>query len=85
MRFPALSATMTPRMKPQPDAASTFQTLIRTRRSIRRYQHEPIAPEVLQRILEAGTWAPSAHNRQPWRFVVLTDACAARSAGDHDG
>jgi F420 biosynthesis protein FbiB-like protein len=65
---------MTPRMNPQPEPASTFQTLIRTRRSIRRYQPEPVAPEVLQRILEAGTWAPSAHNRQPWRFVVLTEA-----------
>ena len=61
-------------METQPVAASTFQALIRTRRSIRRYQPGPIAPEVLQRILEAGTWAPSAHNRQPWRFVVLTEA-----------
>jgi coenzyme F420-0:L-glutamate ligase / coenzyme F420-1:gamma-L-glutamate ligase len=60
-------------METQPDAASTFQSLIRTRRSIRRYQPGPIAPGVLQRILEAGTWAPSAHNRQPWRFVVLTE------------
>lgn len=28
---------------------------------------------MLLRVLEAATWAPSAHNRQPWRFVVLTD------------
>ncbi len=61
-------------MNPEPEPASTFQALIRTRRSIRRYQPEPVAPEVLHRILEAGTWAPSAHNRQPWRFVVLTEA-----------
>jgi coenzyme F420-0:L-glutamate ligase/coenzyme F420-1:gamma-L-glutamate ligase len=74
VRFPTLSATMAPSMNPQPDAASIFQTLIRTRRSIRRYQPEAVPPEVLQRILEAGTWAPSAHNRQPWRFVVLTEA-----------
>jgi F420 biosynthesis protein FbiB-like protein len=56
------------------EVASAFQSLIRTRRSIRRYQSKPVAPEVLRRILEAGTWAPSAHNRQPWRFVVLTDS-----------
>jgi len=74
VRFPLLSATITALMNSQPEAAATFQTLIRTRRSIRRYQPEAIAPEVLHRILEAGTWAPSAHNRQPWRFVVLTDA-----------
>jgi len=74
VRFTRLSATMTARMNPQPEAAATFQALIRTRRSIRRYQPEAIAPEVLRRIVEAGTWAPSAHNRQPWRFVVLTEA-----------
>jgi F420 biosynthesis protein FbiB-like protein len=58
----------------EPEEAAAFQALIRGRRSIRRYQAAPIAPEVLKRVLEAGTWAPSAHNRQPWRFVVLTEA-----------
>jgi F420 biosynthesis protein FbiB-like protein len=58
------------------DEAATFQSLIRSRRSIRRYQPEPVTPEVLRRVLEAGTWAPSAHNRQPWRFVVLTEPLA---------
>jgi F420 biosynthesis protein FbiB-like protein len=55
------------------DEASAFQALIRGRRSVRRYQAEPVPADVLQRILEAATWAPSAHNRQPWRFVVLTE------------
>ncbi len=53
--------------------ADVFQSLIRGRRSIRRYQPEPVPDDVLQRVLEAATWAPSAHNRQPWRFVVLTE------------
>jgi F420 biosynthesis protein FbiB-like protein len=44
-----------------------------TRRSIRRYADRPIPADVLRRVLEAGCWAPSAHNRQPWRFAVLTD------------
>ena len=56
------------------DVADTFQELIRGRRSVRRYQPEPVPDEVLRRVLEAATWAPSAHNRQPWRFVVLTGA-----------
>ena len=30
--------------------------------------------ETIERLLEAATWAPSAHNRQPWRFAVLTSA-----------
>lgn len=66
--------------------ADVFQSLIRSRRSIRRYQPEPLPDDVLQRILEAATWAPSAHNRQPWRFVVLTDhtqrEALARRMGD---
>jgi F420 biosynthesis protein FbiB-like protein len=32
-----------------------------------------VPDDVLERVLEAATWAPSAHNRQPWRFVVLTE------------
>jgi len=55
------------------DEAAAFQALIRSRRSVRRYEPEPVPPAVLRRVLEAGTWAPSAHNRQPWRFVVLTE------------
>lgn len=46
--------------------------LIKSRRSIRRYTTEPIPPETILRLLEAAIWAPSAHNRQPWRFAVLT-------------
>ncbi len=46
--------------------------LLRERRSVRRFQPRPVAPETLRRMLEAATWAPSAHNRRPWRFVVLS-------------
>lgn len=46
-------------------------TLLRTRRSVRRFLTRPVPQDVLERILEAATWAPSAHNRQPWRFAVL--------------
>jgi len=52
--------------------ANTLFDLIKTRRSIRRYTAEPIPPETMLRLLEAAAWAPSAHNRQPWRFAVLT-------------
>jgi len=47
---------------------------IKQRRSIRKYSPRPISPEILREILEAAGWAPSAHNAQPWRFIVLTDA-----------
>lgn len=44
------------------------------RRSVRRYLPGPIEQAVLERILLAATQAPSAHNRQPWRFAVLDKA-----------
>lgn len=49
-----------------------FWALIQGRRSIRRYRPEPVAQEILAQLLLAATWAPSAHNRQPWRFCVVT-------------
>jgi F420 biosynthesis protein FbiB-like protein len=46
--------------------------LIRTRRSIRRYNDQPIDRALIEAALSAATHAPSAHNRQPWRFAVVT-------------
>lgn len=46
--------------------------LIRDRRAIRRYQKRPVKREIVKQLLESAIWAPSAHNRQPWRFAVLT-------------
>ncbi len=41
------------------------------RRSIRRYRNDPVPREILEQLLTAAIWAPSAHNRQPWRFVII--------------
>jgi F420 biosynthesis protein FbiB-like protein len=49
-----------------------FQEFIRSRRSIRRFRPDPIPVEILDRILETTCWAPSAHNRQPWRLAILS-------------
>lgn len=46
---------------------------ILTRRSIRRYRPEPVPENLVAQVLEAGRWAPSASNAQPWGFVVFTD------------
>lgn len=51
-----------------------FHSFLRTRRSIRRFKPEPVPDSVLKDILHTATFAPSAHNRQPWRFIVVTDA-----------
>lgn len=56
-----------------------IQSIILGRRSIRRYQDRPIPQNVLENILTAATWAPSAHNRQPWRFMVITSPEVRRS------
>ncbi|MGD9093537.1 MAG: nitroreductase family protein, partial [Anaerolineales bacterium] len=54
---------------------------ILTRRSVRQFQPEAVPKMVIDQLLEAAIWAPSTHNRQPWRFVVLTsDRIKARFA-----
>ena len=44
-----------------------------TRRSIRKYTKQPVSDEVLKELLEAGMYAPSACNQQPWCFVIIND------------
>jgi nitroreductase len=46
---------------------------IKDRRSIRKYTPEPVSEEQVTQILEAGRWAPSRGNSQPWKFIVLND------------
>jgi len=47
---------------------------IRARRSIRRFTEEPVSAEAIAAILEAGRFAPSGLNNQPFRFLVVTGA-----------
>ena len=44
---------------------------IRTRRSIRKFAPEKVDNRIINQIIEMGTWAPSGHNNQPWKFVVV--------------
>jgi nitroreductase len=46
---------------------------LRARRNVRSYRPDPVPDADLQRIAEAGWRAPSAKNRQPWDFVIVTD------------
>ena len=61
------------------DEIGLLEGLITTR-AIRRYLDEPIPETVLRDILFAATRAPSGSNRQPFRFIVLTDSEQARRA-----
>ncbi len=46
--------------------------LIRSRRAIRRYLDKPVPHQLIEHLLQTAVYSPSAHNRQPWRFAVLT-------------
>jgi len=59
-----------------------LQTFLRTRRSIRRFKPDPVPDYVLKEILQTATFAPSAHNRQPWRFVVIKDPAIKKHLSD---
>jgi 5,6-dimethylbenzimidazole synthase len=48
-------------------------TAIKERRACRKFLPEPVSEELIERILEAATWAPSPLNSQPWEFIVITD------------
>jgi F420 biosynthesis protein FbiB-like protein len=58
----------------------TLLDWMRERRSIRRYRPAALPDGLVERLIEAARWAPSAHNRQPWRFAVLDGARKARLA-----
>ncbi len=53
--------------------------LVKGRRSIRKFSPQKVADAVVREVLEAAQWAPSAHNAQPWRFIVLTDDSLKRN------
>jgi len=51
----------------------TVKEAIKKRRSIRKFKQKPVPEELLEELLEAARLAPSASNRQPWRFQVIKD------------
>ncbi len=46
---------------------------IKSRRAIRKYKPEPVPQELIDEILEAGRWAPSGLNNQPWKVMIISD------------
>ena len=57
--------------------------LLKGRRSIRRYRPDPVPEDMVEQLLEAGRWAPSASNRQPWAFIVIRDETVRRQVAQH--
>lgn len=60
---------------PDPADPGLFATLY-TSRALRRFKPDPVPEEVLFQLVDAAIRAPTGHNRQDWRFVVVTDAAA---------
>lgn len=52
---------------------NAVEKVIMERRSIRSFRKDPLPDSMIRRILEAGRFAPSAGNSQPWRFIVVND------------
>ncbi len=51
--------------------ADDLLKLIKNRRTIRKYQDKPIPKKIIDKIIEAGRWGPSAENSQTWRFLII--------------
>ncbi len=49
-----------------------FDSLIQTRRSIRKYLPKPVEPEIIEKLVKAALRAPSSMSRNPWEFIVVT-------------
>ena len=56
----------------------SIKEAIKQRRSIRKYLDRKVPEALVLEVLEAAGWAPSAHNAQPWRFIVLSDVSMKR-------
>ncbi len=50
-----------------------FNTLVQTRRSVRSFEATEVTDEQIAAIIDAGLWAPSPLNLQPWKFIVVSD------------
>ncbi len=55
---------------------------IRERRSIRKYQPRSVSKKLIEEVLVAAGWAPSAHNAQPYRFIVISDGALKRQLAE---
>src|ERR1700690_1604857 len=57
-------------------------SIIRDRRSIRKYQNKPVPQDLIEEVLVAAGWAPSAHNAQPWRLIILIEDKAKKELAE---
>lgn len=61
---------------------SELEQLIKTRRSIRRWQPKPVPVSLLIKAVELATWAPNGGNQQNWRFYIITNPSKIKAMAD---
>ncbi len=73
-QFPSIKMPLSPMdAEGNPAEWTQVEKTIIERRSVRNFKKDPIPETLIRRVLEAGRFAPSAGNNQPWRFAVVTD------------
>lgn len=72
--YPPVKKPLKPKdAKGDPDKWTPVEKVIMERRSVRNFKKTPVPETLIRRILEAGRFAPSGGNHQPWKFTVVTD------------
>jgi F420 biosynthesis protein FbiB-like protein len=66
----------------RPTLTTDLHAFLRSRRSVRRFKPDPVSASVIDRILETAIYAPSAHNLQPWYFVMVVDTSTRKRLGE---
>ena len=64
------------------DDVGLFEAIY-SQRAIRYFKSDPVPDELIQKLIEAGTKAPSGGNRQGWKFLVITDPDTKKKIGDY--
>lgn len=64
------------------DSEMNYADLLLKRRSIRNYQEKAVANEIIMEIIKESTYAPSAGNGQPWKFIVINDRALMQEISD---
>jgi nitroreductase len=62
--------------------SSTIETVFSARRSVRRFADRPVERATLVQLMQLATTAPSASNKQPWRFVIVRDRAVIRAMAE---
>ena len=65
-----------------PEEIGLFEAMY-SQRAIREFKPDPVPDELVRRLIEAATKAPSGSNRQDWRFLVIRDSETKRKIGEY--